>query len=203
MNVLPSGLRMRNSWRLTRKTKATCRVNVQHCALRRRQPCRNSSSWRRTLPGRCTDLHYWELLPQPSCSLCLICFNQHPRVLIYTILHNFFLSSFTYWTQFCFASGSLRAQNTELKNSLGSLEQTWQEMEKSQVALQLQHQQDSTTLQTQLDEADSRSKALQREVRPSKVETSTLGVQYLSGCHADEYFYLKCEKWTLSDLDGF
>lgn len=64
------------------------------------------------------------------------------------------------------------------------------------VALQLQHQQDSTTLQTQLDEADSRSKALQKEVRPSKVETSTLGVQYLSGCHvmSDEYFYLKCEK---------
>lgn len=88
----------------------------------------------------------------------------------------------------------MRAQNTELKNSLGSLEQTWQEMEKSQIALQLQHQQDSTTLKTQLDEADSRSKALQKEVRPSKVETSTLGVQYLSGCHADEYFYLKCEK---------
>lgn len=37
-------------------------------------------------------------------------------------------------------------------------------MEKRIAALQLEHHEDSTKLQTQLDEADSRSKTLQREV---------------------------------------
>lgn len=72
--------------------------------------------------------------------------------------------SFTYWTQCCFVCGSSRAQNAELSNSLKALESSQQELEKRLVALQLQHQQDSTKLQTQLDEADNRSKTLQREV---------------------------------------
>lgn len=60
--------------------------------------------------------------------------------------------------------GSLRAQNADLNSSLSTLEQSQEELEKKLEALQLQHQQDNTRLQTQLDEADSRSTALQREV---------------------------------------
>lgn len=68
-----------------------------------------------------------------------------------------------FWT--VFVSCSSRAQNAELSNSLKALERSQQELEKRLVAMQLQHQEDSTKLQTQLEEADSRSKTLQREVR--------------------------------------
>ena len=61
-------------------------------------------------------------------------------------------------------SGSSHAQNAELSDSLKTLERSQQELEKRLAALQLQHQQDSTKLQIQLEEADSQSKALQREV---------------------------------------
>lgn len=65
-----------------------------------------------------------------------------------------------FWTVSC----SSRAQNAELSNSLKALERSQQELEKRLVAMQLQHQEDSTKLQTQLEEADSHSKTLQREV---------------------------------------
>lgn len=45
-----------------------------------------------------------------------------------------------------------------------ALESTQEELEKRLAAVQLQHQQENTKLQTQLDEADSHSKALEREV---------------------------------------
>lgn len=64
---------------------------------------------------------------------------------------------------FCI-SGSLRAQNAELGSSVKALERSQQELEERLSAVQLQHQQDSTKLQTQLEEADDRSKTLQREV---------------------------------------
>lgn len=96
-----------------------------------------------------------------SLSFAWLCSNMF----CYRVYHTpLFVWSFTYWTQRCFVSGSSRAQNAELSNSLKALERSQQELEKRLSALQLQHQQDSTKLQTQLDEADSRSKTLQREV---------------------------------------
>ncbi len=74
------------------------------------------------------------------------------------------LWSLIYWTQCWWVSCSSRAQNAELSNSIKALERSQQELEKRLAAVQLQHQQDSNKLQTQLDEADSRSKTLQREV---------------------------------------
>lgn len=56
-----SGLRRRSSSRHTRKRRALSKVSVQRCARRRRRCCRNRSSWRRTLPGQCTNLHYQDL----------------------------------------------------------------------------------------------------------------------------------------------
>lgn len=61
-------------------------------------------------------------------------------------------------------SDSLRSQNGELSNSVKALEISQKELEKRLAALQLQHQQDNTKLQTQLDEADNHSKTLEREV---------------------------------------
>ncbi|KAM8830052.1 sarcolemma associated protein b isoform 3-T5 [Synchiropus picturatus] len=73
---------------------------------------------------------------------------------------------------------SSRTQNTELSDSLKALERSQQELEKKIVALQLQHQQDSTKLQTQLDEADMRSKVLHRECDEVKTELSDLKIRY-------------------------
>lgn len=99
-----------------------------------------------------------QLHPPPLCSLWLVW-------LCYTVYHTpLFVWSFTYWTQCYFVSGSSHSQNAELNNGIKALEISQQELEKRLAALQLQHQQDSTRLQTQLDEADSRSKTLQREV---------------------------------------
>lgn len=63
-----------------------------------------------------------------------------------------------------FAFGSLRSQNAELSGGVKALESSREELEKRLAAVQLQQQQDSAKLQTQLDEADSRSRALEREV---------------------------------------
>uniref|UniRef100_A0A3P8SQV8 Sarcolemma associated protein b n=1 Tax=Amphiprion percula TaxID=161767 RepID=A0A3P8SQV8_AMPPE len=179
VNVLPSRPRRRNSSRLTRKRRVTCRVNVQHCALRERHYCRNSSSWRRTLPGQCTDLHYQELSFTPTFVLPV------PHLLdsapaCFAIQYNAHFSSChpsTFELSVLFSCSS-RAQSAELNNSLRTLEQSQQELEKRLVALQLQHQQDSAKLQTQLDEADSCSKALQRECEESKTELSDLKEKY-------------------------
>lgn len=51
-----------------------------------------------------------------------------------------------------------------MSESAKALEISQQELEKRLEALQLQHQQDSTNMQAQLDDADSHSKTLQREV---------------------------------------
>ncbi|XP_068605452.1 sarcolemma associated protein b isoform X2 [Brachionichthys hirsutus] len=75
-------------------------------------------------------------------------------------------------------SASSRAQNVELSNSIKALERSQQELEKSKAALQLQNQQDSTKLQTQLDEADSRSETLQKECEEAKTELSDLKEKY-------------------------
>lgn len=82
LSVVPSGRRRRNSSRLTTKRRAVCRMTVQHCALRKRQCCRNRSSWRKTLPGQCTELHYPELSFTPTFGLPLLaspsaCFATH------------------------------------------------------------------------------------------------------------------------------
>lgn len=45
-----------------------------------------------------------------------------------------------------------------------ALKSSQEELEKRLAAVQLQHQQDNGKLQTQLDEADGHSKALEREV---------------------------------------
>lgn len=162
VSVLPSGLRRRNSSRFTRKRRATCRTNVQHCALRKRECCRNSSSWRKTLSGQCSltfpraQLSFTPTLVLPLSHLPDFCCTVQNMLLS--------LWSPTYWIQCCLVSGSSRAQNAELSSSLKALERSQQELEKRLVALQLQQQQDSTKLQIQLDEANSRSKALQREV---------------------------------------
>lgn len=58
----------------------------------------------------------------------------------------------------------MRGENTDLNGKLKVLEESQQELEKNLVAVQLQHQQDNSKLQTQLDEAERRSKALQKEV---------------------------------------
>ncbi|KAF0036150.1 hypothetical protein F2P81_011462 [Scophthalmus maximus] len=71
-----------------------------------------------------------------------------------------------------------RAQNAELTNSQKALERSQQELEKRLAALQLQHQQDSTKWQSQVDEADSRSSALQRECEDAKTELSDLKERY-------------------------
>lgn len=88
-SVPPSGPRRRNSSRLTRKRRAACRVTVQHCVLRKRQRCRNRSSWRRTLPGQCTVLHYPELCLTPTFvySLCFICLTLLQHVLLHSAPH--------------------------------------------------------------------------------------------------------------------
>lgn len=52
-----------------------------------------------------------------------------------------------------------------MSGNVKALEVSQQELEKRLEALQLQQQQDSTNMQAQLDDADSRSKILQREVR--------------------------------------
>lgn len=160
-SVLLSGLRRRNSSRHTRKRRATCKVSAQRCTLRKRHCCRNRSSWRKTLPGQCTKLRYQELSFTPTFLTRLTLLQQF----CYTVYHTpLFVWSFPYWTQCYFVSGSSRSQNAELNNGIKALEISQQELEKRLAALQLQHQQDSTKLQTQLDEADSRSKTLQREV---------------------------------------
>lgn len=98
----------------------------------------------------------------------LFCLLDSAYWYCYTVYHR------SYLLLCCFVSGSSRTQNTELSNSLRGLERSQQELEKSLVALQLQHQQDSTILQSQLDEADNRSKGLQREVCcQNKTKTST------------------------------
>lgn len=168
-NVLPSGLKERISSRLTRKTRATCRVNVQHFVLRKRQCCRDSSSWRKTFPGQWNST--W---PPPLCSLICLTLLQHPGQCHTVNIRMLRLWSSTYWTWCCFVFfDSSRAQNAELSNSLKALERSQQELEKRLASLQLQHQQDSTKLQTQLEEADSRSNALQREVCSKNKQTST------------------------------
>lgn len=187
-NVLPLELRRKNSSRLTRKRRATCRVNVQLCALRKRLCCRNRSSWRKTLPGQWVTLPQIQLRPPPPlcsvsfawlCSNIFYCTVNHTRVCLW---------SSTYWC--CFASDSSRAQNAELSNSLKALERSQQELEKRLAALQLQHQQDSTKLQSQLDEADSRSKALQKEVCSYLWEASQNHLQE-SSWQGKEYFNLR------------
>ncbi|XP_068184930.1 sarcolemma associated protein b isoform X2 [Antennarius striatus] len=70
------------------------------------------------------------------------------------------------------------AQNIELSNSVKALERSQQELEKRMAALQLQNQQDSTKLQTQLDEADSRSETMQKEYEEAKTELSDLKERY-------------------------
>lgn len=63
-----------------------------------------------------------------------------------------------------FVCVSLRSQNAELSGSVKALESSQEELQKRLAAVQLQHQQENAKLQTQLDEADSHSKALEREV---------------------------------------
>lgn len=63
-----------------------------------------------------------------------------------------------------FVFHSLRSQNAELSGSVKALKSSQEELEKRLAAVQLQHQQENAKLQTQLDEADSHSKALEREV---------------------------------------
>uniref|UniRef100_A0A3B5LR93 Sarcolemma associated protein b n=1 Tax=Xiphophorus couchianus TaxID=32473 RepID=A0A3B5LR93_9TELE len=75
-------------------------------------------------------------------------------------------------------TASVQSQcNTDLNGKLKVLEESQQELEKNLVAVQLQHQQDNSKLQTQLDEAERRSKALQKEVHSCQglgVSTSEL-----------------------------
>lgn len=63
-----------------------------------------------------------------------------------------------------FFSDSLRSQNAELSGSVKALKCSQEELEKRLAAVQLQHQQENDKLQTQLEETDSRSKVLEREV---------------------------------------
>lgn len=116
-----------------------------------------------------------QLPPHHFCTVCPIwlcsnsfatqCLSAHP-----------FVWHSPYWTQCYFVSASSRSQNTELSNSVKSLEISQQELEKRLAALQLQYQQDSAALQTQLDEADSRSKTLQREVSSQSKKSSSINL---------------------------
>lgn len=63
-----------------------------------------------------------------------------------------------------FVFHSLRSQNAELSGSLKALESSHEELEKRLAAAQVQHEQDNAKLQTQLEEAEGHSKALEREV---------------------------------------
>lgn len=110
---------------------------------------------------------HWATLPHPT-HLCAPSVPKHVGAESSKWDKVYHTPLLTYWTRCCFVSGSSRAQNAELSNSLKALERSQQELEKRLAALQLQHQQDSTKLQTQLDEADSRSKTLQREVCSQK-----------------------------------
>lgn len=93
----------------------------------------------------------------PACSLWLTVHQQFPVRLI----HYFH----TLLGDLCFfVFDSLRSQNAELSGSVKALESSQEELGKRLAAVQLQHQQENAKLQTQLDEADSHSKALEREV---------------------------------------
>lgn len=162
LSALLSGLRRRSSSRHTRKRRALSKVSVQRCARRRRRCCRNRSSWRRTLPGQCTNPHCKELSFTHIFVPPLTHLNRAPTYLLYCIPHASF--PLILLNLCSFVSGSSLSQNAELNSSIKALEISQQELEKRLEALQLQHQQDSAMLQTQLDEADSRSKTLQREV---------------------------------------
>lgn len=80
------------------------------------------------------------------------------------LIHYFLNSSGDFSFLCLFGFDSLRSQNAELGGSVKALESSQEELEKRLAAVQLQHQQDNAKLQTQLDEADSHSKALEREV---------------------------------------
>lgn len=99
-SVLLSGLRRRNSSRHTRKRRATCKLSVQHCALRKRHCCRNRSSWRKTLPGQCTKLHYQELSFTPTFVLPLTrltLLHSIPHTSLCLILHLLNPVLFCFW----------------------------------------------------------------------------------------------------------
>ncbi|XP_041702701.1 sarcolemmal membrane-associated protein [Coregonus clupeaformis] len=66
------------------------------------------------------------------------------------------------------------AQSAELSSSLKALEHHQGEMEKRLGALQEQHLQDNTKLQSQLDQSDGRTKDLQREYEETQTELSDL-----------------------------
>ncbi|KAK0155099.1 Sarcolemmal membrane-associated protein [Merluccius polli] len=67
-----------------------------------------------------------------------------------------------------------QAQNAELSDSLKSLERSQEDLGQQLGDLQLRHQQDSTKLQTQLEEAQGLTKDLQKENEDGKAELSDL-----------------------------
>ncbi|XP_058500072.1 sarcolemma associated protein b isoform X2 [Solea solea] len=98
------------------------------------------------------------------------------------------------WQQLETELTSSRAQNAEQSRSLKGLERSQQELEKRLADLQLQQQHDNTEWQTKLEEAESRSEALQREAEEAKAELLDA---------KDKYEKMEQEKQSLTDeLDG-
>ncbi|KAK7884159.1 hypothetical protein WMY93_027282 [Mugilogobius chulae] len=73
---------------------------------------------------------------------------------------------------------SSRAKNTELTNSLKNLEKSQQNLEEKLSSSELHYQDECVKLQTQLDEANSRSDTLQKECDSALVELSSVKETY-------------------------
>lgn len=103
-SALLSGPRRRNSSWHTRKRRATCKVSVQHCTLRERLCCRNRISWRRTLPGQCTKIHYQGLdftptfvFPLSHLTLLQVLIHIKPQTPLFMILRLLNPVLFCFW----------------------------------------------------------------------------------------------------------
>lgn len=159
-SALLSGQKRRTCSRHSRGRRPACKTSAQSCAPKKRQRCWSISSLRRILQGQWLAFYCEPGLHSHHCahydSPCINSFQFVWFIISQTLLGDICFCFFVF--------DSLRSQNAELSGSVKALESSQEELKKRLAAVQLQHQQENAKLQTQLDEADSHSRALKREV---------------------------------------